>query len=129
MGTLFSKIINGEIPSFRIFEDENVFAFLDIRPVQPGHTLIVPKLEIDYFVDVPEPQYSAVFQAAKKIAPALQSATDCKRVGTAIVGFEVPHFHYHLIPMRRISDLDFGLAREADQAALKDMQERILQHL
>lgn len=85
MASIFTKIINGEIPSFKIYEDEYVFAFLDIYPVQPGHTLIVPKVEVDYFVDVPEPYYSAVFQAAKKIAPALQQATDCQRVCTTVV--------------------------------------------
>jgi histidine triad (HIT) family protein len=75
MSSLFTKIINGEIPSFKIYEDEYTFAFLDIYPVQPGHTLIVPKIEVDYFADVPEPYYSAVFQVAKKIAPAIQQAT------------------------------------------------------
>lgn len=75
MSTLFTKIINGEIPSHKIYEDEYTFAFLDIYPVQPGHTLIVPKIEVDYFVDVPEPYYSAVFQTAKKIAPAIRQAT------------------------------------------------------
>ena len=73
--TIFSKIIAGEIPSHKIYEDEYVFAFLDIKPVQAGHTLIVPKIEIDYFADVPEPYYTAVFHAAKKIAPAIQKAT------------------------------------------------------
>lgn len=73
--TLFSKIIAGEIPSHKIYEDEYTFAFLDINPVQPGHTLIVPKIEVDYFADVPEPYYSAVFQTAKHIAPAIQKAT------------------------------------------------------
>lgn len=75
MTTVFTKIINGEIPSFKIYEDEYTFAFLDIHPLQPGHTLIVPKIEVDYFVDVSEPYYSAVFATAKKIAPAIQQAT------------------------------------------------------
>jgi len=117
MTTLFTKIINGEIPSFKIYEDEYVFAFLDIHPVQPGHTLIVPKVEVDYFVDVPEPYYSAVFQTAKKIAPALQQATGCARVATMILGYEVPHFHYHLIPSNSLSDVIF-----ADKVAVTDDQ-------
>lgn len=99
MSTLFSKIISGEIPSYKVFENDLVFAFLDIFPFQPGHTLIVPKIEVDYFVNVPEPYYTEVFQVAKKLAPAIQSAVDCMRVGTAIQGIDVPHFHYHLIPM------------------------------
>lgn len=84
MATLFSKIIAGEIPSYKIYEDKYVFAFLDIFPAKPGHVLIVPKVEVDYFVDVPEPYYSAVFQAAKKISKAIQSATGCLRVCAVI---------------------------------------------
>jgi histidine triad (HIT) family protein len=80
MSSLFTKIINGEIPCFKIYEDEYTFAFLDILPVKAGHTLIVPKIEVDYFVDVPEPYYSAVFHTAKKITPAIQQATGCARV-------------------------------------------------
>lgn len=85
MSTLFTKIIKGEIPSHKIYEDAYTYAFLDIYPVQPGHTLIVPKIEIDYFLDVPEPYYSAVFQTAKKITPAIQQATGCARISTTIL--------------------------------------------
>ena len=91
--TLFSKIIAGQIPSFKIYEDDLVFSFLDIQPHNLGHTLIVPKLEIDYFIDVPEPYYTGVFLAAKKVSTAIQKATNCKRVCTQILGWDVPHFH------------------------------------
>lgn len=129
MSSLFSKIIAGELPSFKIYEDEHTFAFLDIRPVNPGHTLVVPKIEVDYFVDVPEPHYSAVFKTAKLISPAIEAASECSRIGTATVGFEVPHFHYHLIPLLGITDLDFSRAKETSEEALKQMQEKILSHL
>ena len=85
MPTLFSQIIAGEIPSYRIYEDDYVYAFLDIVPQRLGHTMIVPKIEIDHFADVPEPYYSAIFQAAKKLSPAIQQATGCKRICTMFV--------------------------------------------
>jgi histidine triad (HIT) family protein len=130
MSSIFTKIINGDIPSFKLYEDDYVFAFLDIRPVKPGHTLIVPKVEVDYFVDVPEPYYSAVFQAAKKIAPALQQATGCQRVCTTIVGYEVPHFHYHLVPTNSIADFyNKNTQEEPDMAALQAMHEKIISFL
>ena len=129
MASLFTKIINGELPSYKVYEDDNVFCFLDIFPIHLGHTLIVPKKEVDYFVDLDEPHYSAVFQTAKKIAPALKSATDCVRVGTAVLGFEVPHFHYHLVPMWNLADLDFAKKVKVDPEQLEAMQQKILSAL
>ena len=129
MPSIFTKIMKGEIPSYKVYEDEHVFAFLDIFPVKLGHTLVVPKVEIDYFVDVPEPHYSAVFIAAKKLAPAIQRATGCKRIGTAVIGLEVPHFHYHLIPLTKVSDLDFGAKESPKPEALAAMQKQILGYL
>lgn len=129
MASIFTKIINGEIPSFKIYEDQYVFAFLDIYPVQPGHILIVPKVEVDYFVDVPEPYYSAVFQAAKKIAPALQQATGCQRVCTKIIWYEVPHFHYHLIPTNTMGDLQNTSTEAAEKESLQAIQEKIISFL
>jgi histidine triad (HIT) family protein len=126
MASIFSKIIRGEIPSFKIYEDEYVFAFLDIRPIHLGHTLVVPKLEVDHFFDVPEPHYSAVFQAAKKIGLAIQEVTGCPRVGTTILGFEVPHAHYHLVPMWGPSDLSFSLAKPRSSDEMKDVQQKIV---
>ncbi len=129
MSTLFTRIINQEIPSYRIYEDEYVYAFLDIFPQRLGHTLIVPKIEIDYFADVTEPYYSAIFQAAKRLSPAIQQATGCKRVCTMFVGYEVPHCHYHLVPTDSIDDLDHARSQAADPDDLKIMQEKILEFL
>ena len=106
MPTLFSRIISGEIPSYTIHEDEYTYAFLDIFPQHPGHTLIVPKIEVDHFADVPEPYYSAIFIAAKKLAPAIQKATECSRVCTMFGGYENPHCHYHIFSTQQSSDLN-----------------------
>jgi len=125
MAGIFSKIISGEIPSYKIFENEHVYSFLDICPVKPGHTLVVPKIEIDYFVDVPEPYYSEVFKAAKKISVALQKATGCVRVGTTILGFAVPHFHYHLIPLNE-ERIDFRDAKSLSKNDMISIQQKIL---
>ena len=119
MSTLFARIINQEIPSFRIYEDEYIYAFLDIFPQRLGHTLIVPKIEIDHFADVPEPYYTAIFQAAKKLSSPIQQATGCNRVATLFIGYEVPHCHYHLIPTDQISDINFTPQLQADPVELK----------
>ena len=129
MPTLFSQIIAGEIPSYRIYEDEYIYAFLDIVPQRLGHTLIVPKIEIDHFADVPEPYYSAIFQAAKKLSPAIQQATRCKRICTTFVWYELPHCHYHIIPTDSIVDLDHAKAKKAEHVELKKMQEKVLAFL
>lgn len=129
MSSIFTKIINGEIPSFKIYEDDYTFAFLDINPVQSGHTLIVPKIEVDYFVDVPEPYYSAVFVTAKKIAPAIQQATWCQRVATMILGYEVAHFHYHLIPSNSLSDIIFEKKISLKQDDLSIVHQKIISFL
>jgi len=129
MSTIFSKIIAGDIPAYRLYEDEHVFAFLDIFPQQPGHTLIVPKIEIDHFADVPEPYYSAIFQAAKKLAPAIKKATHCARVCTSFIGYEVPHCHYHLSPTHQISDANFTSRPQAQDEDLQAMQASILKYL
>jgi histidine triad (HIT) family protein len=126
MSTLFTRIIKQEIPSYRIYEDEYVYAFLDIFPQRLGHTLIVPKIEIDHFSDVPEPYYSAIFQTAKRLSPAIQQATGCNRVCTVFIGYEVPHCHYHLVPTDSIADLDHANAKKADPNDLRWMQEKIL---
>ena len=129
MASIFTRIINGEIPSYKVFEDEHTFAFLDINPIEPGHTLVVPKMEIDYFIDVPEPYYSAVFTNAKIISKAIHEVSGCKRVGTIIAGWDVPHFHYHLIPMNDYTDLDFRKAKSANNDEMKDIQNRIIKLL
>lgn len=129
MATLFSKIIRGEIPSYKIYEDDLTFAFLDINPVQTGHTLVVPKIEVDQMLDVPEPHYSAVFKTAKIVGKALQAATGCKRVGSIVLGWDVPHFHYHLIPMWQMGDIDFRKAKQASKEELEAAQKLMLAQL
>lgn len=129
MPTLFTRIIAWEIPSYRIYENEYVYAFLDIFPQRIGHTLIVPKIEIDHFADMPEPYYSAIFQAAKTLSPAIQKATGCNRVCTMFVGYEIPHCHYHLVPTDSVVDLDHGHTTPADPDDLAKMQKKILTFL
>lgn len=129
MASIFTKIINGEIPSYKVFEDEHTYAFLDINPINVGHTLVIPKIEIDYFLDVPEPYYSAVFNNSKLIAKAIHEATNCKRVGTIIAGWDVPHFHYHLIPMLDYTDLDFKKGKKRTEEEMKDIQSKIISNL
>lgn len=122
MSSIFSKIISGHIPSFKIYEDEWTFSFLTKDAIHLGHTLIVPKIEVDYFIDVPEPFYSKVFENARNISRAIQNVTNCKRVGTIIAGWDVPHFHYHLVPMFDYFDLDPKRAKERSQDENKKMQ-------
>ncbi len=126
MASIFTKIINGDIPSFKLFEDEWTFCFLDIRPVQPGHALIIPKTEVDHFTEVPEPYYEKVFANAKFISKAIQQATQCQRVGLAVIGYEVPHFHLHMIPSNSMAELSFENAKQMSPEDLKQWQEKIL---
>ncbi|MCC8134259.1 MAG: HIT family protein [Tannerellaceae bacterium] len=108
MATIFSKIINGEIPSHKIAENEEFFAFLDINPVSPGHTLVVPKMEIDYIFDIEDDVLGRMMVFAKQVAAAQRIAISCKRIGMTVIGLEVPHAHIHLIPMNKESDIYFG---------------------
>ncbi|HNS18187.1 MAG TPA: HIT family protein [Bacteroidales bacterium] len=107
MSTLFSRIASGEIPSYTIAEDERFFAFLDINPLAKGHTLVVPKKEIDYIFNMDDPWYRDFFSFARNVAVAIEKVVDCKRIGIAVVGLEVPHAHIHLVPLNDIYDLDF----------------------
>ena len=108
MASIFSKIINGEIPSYKIAEDENYYAFLDINPLAKGHTLVVPKKEVDYIFDLEDQLLGNMMIFAKKVARAIDKSIECKRVGVAVIGLEVPHAHIHLIPVNHISDIDFS---------------------
>ena len=108
MSTIFAKIIRREIPAHIVAEDDMNIAFLDINPVTPGHTLVVPKTEIDYLFDMDERDYTALHLFAKKVALALQRVFPDKRIGTAVVGLEVPHVHIHLIPFTRMSEFSFS---------------------
>ncbi len=108
MATIFSKIIAGEIPCYKIAEDENFFAFLDINPLSKGHTLVVPKEETDYIFDLNDKMLSDMILFSKKVAHAIEKAIPCKRVGLTVIGLEVPHAHIHLIPINKESDMYFG---------------------
>ena len=108
MASIFSKIVAGEIPSYKIAEDEHFFAFLDIHPLMPGHTLVIPKKETDYLFDIDDRELAAMIVFAKKIALALKTAIPCKRIGMAVVGMEVPHAHIHLIPINKEADMLFS---------------------
>ena len=108
MPTIFSKIINREIPGHIVAEDDRFIAFLDIMPLVMGHVLVVPKKEIDYIFDIEDDALGAMNVFAKKIAHAIKKVVPCKRVGVAVIGLEVPHAHIHLIPMNTVSDLNFG---------------------
>ena len=105
--TIFSRIIAGELPSYKIAEDEKFFAFLDINPITWGHTLIVPKQETDYFFDLDDPQLGDMMIFAKRVAGAIKEAIPCKKVGMAVLGLEVPHAHIHLVPLKNEGDMDF----------------------
>ncbi len=108
MSTLFTKIINGEIPSYKVAENENYYAFLDINPLAKGHTLVVPKLEKDYIFDLDDKTYSGLFLFVKKVAIAIKKAIPCQKVGIAVIGLDVNHVHVHLVPMNESGDLDFS---------------------
>jgi len=107
MATIFTKIINGEIPCYKIAEDENYFAFLDINPLRAGHTLVVPKKETDYIFDLGDDDLAGIIIFSKKVATAIKSAFPCNRIGVAILGLEVPHAHIHLVPMDTMEDINF----------------------
>ncbi len=128
--TIFTRIINGEIPSYKIAENEKFFAFLDIFPIVYGHVLVVPKLEVDKFFEMPDGYLSDILVFAKPITEAIAKAFPCDRVGCSVVGLEVPHAHLHLVPIQSIDDLNFTrpkLSLSADE--LKEVQSRILAHL
>jgi histidine triad (HIT) family protein len=107
MATIFTKIIKGEIPCYKIAEDDKYFAFLDINPLMAGHTLVIPKQETDYLFDLEDDQLAGMILFSKKIAKALKEAIPCKRIGVAILGLEVPHAHIHLVPMNSMDDVNF----------------------
>jgi histidine triad (HIT) family protein len=108
MQTIFTKIINGKIPCYKIAENENCFAFLDINPLAKGHVLVIPKNEVDYIFNLDDTAYSELLVFAKKIAKALKKSVECTRIGVTVIGLEVPHAHIHLIPINSITDMDFS---------------------
>jgi len=121
MATIFSRIAAGEIPSYKIAENEKFFAFLDISPLAPGHTLVIPKKEVDYIFDMDEKDHMEFWAFAKHVAKAVGQAMPCLRVGVAVIGLEVPHAHIHLVPLNSMDDINFS--RPKLQLAPEQMQE------
>lgn len=120
MSTIFSRIVAGEIPSYKVAEDERNYAFLDINPVAPGHTLVIPKKETDYIFDLTDEEYASLQLFAKTVAQAMKKAIPCQRIGVAVMGLEVPHTHIHLIPINQESDMNFF--KDKAQISTEEMQ-------
>lgn len=128
MATIFTRIANGEIPSYKCAESEDFYAFLDISPLAPGHTLVIPKhVEDDYIFNLDEKTYEGLWAFARKVAVAVKAAVPCKRVGVAVLGMEVPHTHIHLVPLQTEGDLDFKKVKpEVSDEQKKQIAESIL---
>ena len=107
MPSIFSKIVSGDIPAFKVAEDDNHLAFLDIFPLAKGHVLVIPKKETDYIFDLDSEEYLGLFNFAKKVAKAMDKVISCERIGVAVIGLEVPHAHIHLLPLHDVSDINF----------------------
>jgi histidine triad (HIT) family protein len=126
MATLFTKIINQEIPSYKIAENDQFYAFLDIRPISPGHTLVIPKIETDHFYELPDSYLTQIMVFAKPIVHAIEESVQCLRVGSMIAGLEVPHAHLHLVPIQSMQTFTFAHAKLAEDDELQDLQKRIV---
>lgn len=111
MSSIFTKIVNGEIPAYKIMEDEKHLAFLDVMPLVEGHTLVIPKKEVDLIFDLDSEEFKELFSFAQKVAKKVGAAIPCKRVGVAVIGLEVPHAHIHLVPLQHLHDIDFSRDR------------------
>ena len=107
MATIFTRIVNGEIPCYKVAENENFLAFLDINPLQEGHTLVIPKKEVSYIFDVEDELHAGLWNFAKRIGKAIEKVVPCQRIGITVIGLEVPHAHIHLIPLKTMYDMDF----------------------
>ena len=127
MSSIFSKIVQGDIPSYKIAEDENYLAFLDIFPLAVGHVLVIPKNETDSIFDLNDQEYQGLWQFAKKTSKAIEKTIPCKRVGIAVIGLEVPHAHIHLIPLQSVEDINFSKPKlKLDPDMLKGIAEKIV---
>ena len=126
MATVFTKIVNGEIPAYKVAEDDRFLAFLDINPLTEGHTLVIPKQETDYIFDLPADQFTGLHLFSQKVAKALESVVECKRIGVAVIGLEVPHAHIHLIPLQSVQDINFSKPKlSPEKGDMIDMAEKI----
>lgn len=123
--TIFSKIINGDIPCYKIAEDDRFFAFLDINPVQPGHTLVIPREETDYFFDLSDDLIGEMMKFSKRVAAAIKATIPCRKVAMAVLGLEVPHAHIHLIPISSEGDMDFRHKQEIPADEMAEIASRI----
>lgn len=128
--TIFSKIIAGEIPCYKIDENDKFLAFLDIYPLAAGHTLVIPKIEVDKFFDLPDNYLQEIFSFAKPIARAIEKSFSCNRCGIAVIGIEVPHAHMHLVPINNADDLNFTRKKlNFSEEKMKDYQQKIIKNL
>ena len=130
MASIFSRIVAGEIPCYKIAENDKFFAFFDISPLVPGHTLVIPKKEEDYIFDISDADLAEMIVFAKKIAVAIKKANPCKKVGVAVIGLEMPHAHIHLVPMQKEGDLDFRREKmHPTEEQFKEWQKKIVENL
>jgi len=127
--SVFTKIIQGEIPSFKIAEDANFYAFLDINPNAKGHTLVVPKKEVDKLFDLDKETYTKLFTFSRKVAKAIEKAIPCKRVGLSVIGLEVPHVHVHLIPLNDMADIQFNKKEKFTNQEMQEIANQIASKL
>jgi len=123
--TLFTKIVNGEIPAYKVAEDDRFLAFLDAFPTTKGHTLVIPKQQVDYIFDLDEEVYIGLMAFARKVAAAVEKAVPCKRIGLAVVGLEVPHTHVHLIPLNSMQDMNFANKQQFSKEEFEDTAAKI----
>jgi len=126
MPSIFSKIVSGDIPAFKVAEDDNHLAFLDIFPLAKGHVIVIPKKETDYIFDIASDEYLELFKFAQKVAKAMGKVIDCKRIGVAVIGLEVPHAHIHLVPLNHVSDINFERPKlNFPEDVMKEVAEKI----
>lgn len=123
--SIFTKIVNGDIPAYKIAEDDRYLAFLDVFPTTKGHTLVIPKQQIDYLFDLDDELYLGLMAFAKKVAAAVEKAVPCKRIGVAVVGLEVPHAHVHLIPLNKMADMNFANKQKFSKEEFEEVAEKI----
>lgn len=130
MPSLFSKIVTGEIPCYKVAEEENYLAFLDVFPLAKGHTLVIPKRETDYIFDIDDEDFTGLQLFSKKIARAIEKAVPCKRIGVAVIGLEVPHAHIHLIPLNNVSDINFSRPKlNLQKEEMEEIARKIRAHI